>query len=187
MCGVYFSVHRQQSEEGEKNGSEDDDDEKPGKRVMGPRKKFLWDDKLRSGSDISHGSSCKCTRCVMMVSLQLSIDASRSLLCNLVRVKLSCYELEGKNSLSLEDYLKAFMETEVKPLWPKGWMQARCVSVDQNFLLSLLSHGPQCQTINATMSHKTEIFMEQHMPCYLASSYFLFNNNKSSFVSAGFI
>lgn len=53
---------------------------------------------------------------------------SRALLCNLVRVKLGCYELEGKNSLSLEDYLKAFMETEVKPLWPKGWMQARCVS-----------------------------------------------------------
>lgn len=34
-------------EDGEKNGSEDDDDEKPGKRVMGPRKKFIWDDKLR--------------------------------------------------------------------------------------------------------------------------------------------
>uniref|UniRef100_A0A668A208 Ubinuclein 2b n=1 Tax=Myripristis murdjan TaxID=586833 RepID=A0A668A208_9TELE len=88
-------VAKQQSEEGDKNGSEDEDEEKPGKRVMGPRKKFVWDDKLRS------------------------------LLCNLVRVKLGCYELEGQNSLSLEDYLKAFMETEVKPLWPKGWMQAR--------------------------------------------------------------
>lgn len=53
----------------------------------------------------------------------------RSLLCNLVRVKLGCYELEGKNSQSVEDYLKAFMETEVKHLWPKGWMQARSVSV----------------------------------------------------------
>lgn len=52
----------------------------------------------------------------------------RSLLCNLVRVKLGCYELECKNSQSVEDYLKAFMETEVKPLWPKGWMQARWVS-----------------------------------------------------------
>lgn len=41
------SPHRQQSEEGDKNGSEDDDEEKPGKRVMGPRKKFVWDDKLR--------------------------------------------------------------------------------------------------------------------------------------------
>ncbi|XP_051563797.1 ubinuclein-2a isoform X2 [Myxocyprinus asiaticus] len=85
---------KQQTEEGEKNGSEDDDEEKPGKRVMGPRKKFIWDDKLRT------------------------------LLCNLVRVKLSCYELE-QCSMSLEDYLKAFMENEVKSLWPKGWMQAR--------------------------------------------------------------
>ncbi|KAM6904731.1 ubinuclein-2b [Xenentodon cancila] len=99
-------VAKQQSEEGEKNGSEDDDEEKPGKRVMGPRKKFVWDDKLRS------------------------------LLCNLVRVKLSYYELEGKNSMSLEDYLKAFMETEVKPLWPKGWMQARML-----FKESTMVHG----------------------------------------------
>ncbi|XP_016373987.1 ubinuclein-2-like [Sinocyclocheilus rhinocerous] len=85
---------KQQIEDGEKNGSEDDDEEKPGKRVIGPRKKFIWDDKLRT------------------------------LLCNLVRVKLSCYELE-QCSLSVEDYLKAFMENEVKHLWPKGWMQTR--------------------------------------------------------------
>ncbi len=38
---------RQQMEDVDRNGSEDDDDEKPGKRVMGPRKKFMWDDKLR--------------------------------------------------------------------------------------------------------------------------------------------
>ncbi|KAK5856741.1 hypothetical protein PBY51_008316 [Eleginops maclovinus] len=99
-------VAKQQSGEAEKNGSEDDDEEKPGKRVMGPRKKFVWDDKLRL------------------------------LLCTLVRVKLGCYELEGKNSLSLEDYLKAFMETEVKPLWPKGWMQARML-----FKESIMAHG----------------------------------------------
>ncbi|KAG5853830.1 hypothetical protein ANANG_G00030700 [Anguilla anguilla] len=86
---------KQQSGEGEKNGSEEEDEEKPGKRVMGPRKKFVWDDRLRT------------------------------LLCNLVRVKLGCYALEAQCSLSAEDYLKAFMENEVKPLWPKGWMQAR--------------------------------------------------------------
>uniref|UniRef100_A0A3B5QYW3 Ubinuclein 2b n=1 Tax=Xiphophorus maculatus TaxID=8083 RepID=A0A3B5QYW3_XIPMA len=99
-------VAKQQSEEGDKNGSEDDDEEKPGKRVMGPRKKFIWDDKLRS------------------------------LLCNLVQVKLGFYELEGKNCLSVEDYLKAFMESEVKPLWPKGWMQARML-----FKESTMVHG----------------------------------------------
>ncbi|KAM4531152.1 ubinuclein-2b isoform 1-T1 [Odontesthes bonariensis] len=99
-------VAKQQSGEGEKNGSDDDDEEKPGKRVMGPRKKFVWDDKLRV------------------------------LLCNLVRVKLGCYELEGKTAVSLEDYLKAFMETEVKPLWPKGWMQVRML-----FKESIMVHG----------------------------------------------
>uniref|UniRef100_H3CGZ4 Ubinuclein middle domain-containing protein n=1 Tax=Tetraodon nigroviridis TaxID=99883 RepID=H3CGZ4_TETNG len=103
-----FASHslKQQSEDGERNGSDDDDEEKPGKRVIGPRKKFEWDEKLRS------------------------------LLCNLVRVKLGCYELEGKNSQSVEDYLKAFMETEVKPLWPKGWMQARIL-----FKESMTAHG----------------------------------------------
>ena len=49
----------------------------------------------------------------------------RTLLCNLVEIKLGCYELEPNKSQSAEDYLKSFMETEVKPLWPKGWMQAR--------------------------------------------------------------
>ncbi|XP_015255670.1 PREDICTED: ubinuclein-2-like, partial [Cyprinodon variegatus] len=88
-------VAKQQSEEGDRNGSEEEDDEKPGKRVMGPRKKFIWDDKLRT------------------------------LLCNVVRVKLSCYEMESQCTLSVEDYLKAFLENEVKPLWPKGWMQTR--------------------------------------------------------------
>ncbi|CAG10784.1 unnamed protein product, partial [Tetraodon nigroviridis] len=99
-------VAKQQSEEGDRNGSEDEDEEKPGKRVMGPRKKFVWDEKLRN------------------------------LLCNLVRVKLSCYQMEKQCSLSVEDYLKAFLETEVKPLWPKGWMQARILLKE-----SLAVHG----------------------------------------------
>ncbi|KPP75284.1 ubinuclein-2-like [Scleropages formosus] len=75
-------VAKQQSEEGEKNGLQEEDEEKPGRRMAGPRKKFVWDDKLRT------------------------------LLCNLVRVKLESYELESQGLLSVEDYLKTFMETE---------------------------------------------------------------------------
>ncbi|XP_041093779.1 ubinuclein-2-like [Polyodon spathula] len=85
----------QSEEDRERNGSEDEDDEKPGKRVMGPRKKFHWDENIRA------------------------------LLCNLVQIKLGCYELEPNKTMTAEDYLKSFMESEVKPLWPKGWMQAR--------------------------------------------------------------
>ncbi|XP_029102507.1 ubinuclein-2a isoform X2 [Scleropages formosus] len=117
---------KQQSEEGEKNGSEEDDEEKPGKRVMGPRKKFVWDDKLRG------------------------------LLCSLVRVKLSCYELEGQSSLSVEDYLKAFLENEVKPLWPKGWMQARMLFKESRAVHSHLTGSFAKKKIVPTPKAKTK-------------------------------
>ncbi|KAF5889500.1 ubinuclein-2-like isoform X1, partial [Clarias magur] len=87
-----LSLNIQQLDDGERNGSEDEEEEKPGKRVMGPRKKFIWDDKLRT------------------------------LLCNLVRMKLRCYEQE-KSSLSVEDYLKAFMENE-ETGWQLGTLPA---------------------------------------------------------------
>lgn len=102
----------QTDEEREKNGSEEDDDEKPGKRVIGPRKKFHWDDTIRT------------------------------LLCNLVEIKLGCYELEPNKSQSAEDYLKSFMETEVKPLWPKGWMQARMLFKESRRVHNHLTSAP---------------------------------------------
>ncbi|KAJ8391857.1 hypothetical protein AAFF_G00084730 [Aldrovandia affinis] len=74
---------------------EDDEEEKSGKRVMGPRKKFHWNEEIRD------------------------------FLCNVVRLKMGSYELERNKSQNAEEYLKAFLEAEVKPLWPKGWMQAR--------------------------------------------------------------
>ncbi|XP_015215219.2 ubinuclein-1 isoform X1 [Lepisosteus oculatus] len=74
---------------------EDEDEEKSGKRVMGPRKKFQWNEEIRN------------------------------LLCNVVHIKIGSYELERNKSQTAEEYLKAFLEAEVKPLWPKGWMQSR--------------------------------------------------------------
>ncbi|KAJ4945203.1 hypothetical protein JOQ06_013738 [Pogonophryne albipinna] len=131
-------VAKQQSGEGEKNGSEEEDEEKPGKRVMGPRKKFVWDDKLRN------------------------------LLCSLVRVKLSCYEMENQCSLSVEDYLKAFLENEVKPLWPKGWMQARILlkeslAVHSHLTGSLVKRrmvpGPRAKAKEGLWIHKPPLSM----------------------------
>ncbi|XP_048846834.1 ubinuclein-2-like isoform X2 [Brienomyrus brachyistius] len=100
---------KQQSEELERNASEEEDEEKPGRKAAGLRKKFIWDDRLRT------------------------------LLCNLVRVKLACYAQEPRGPLSVEDYLKAFMETEVKPLWPKGWMQSRMLFKESRLVHSHLT------------------------------------------------
>uniref|UniRef100_U3JPU2 Ubinuclein 1 n=1 Tax=Ficedula albicollis TaxID=59894 RepID=U3JPU2_FICAL len=74
---------------------DDEDEEKGGKRVAGPRKKFQWNDEIRE------------------------------LLCHLVKIKLDGYDLDKNKAQSLEDYVKTFLEGEVKHLWPKGWMQAR--------------------------------------------------------------
>ncbi|XP_065706976.2 ubinuclein-1 isoform X6 [Patagioenas fasciata] len=74
---------------------DDDEEEKGGKRVVGPRKKFQWNDEIRE------------------------------LLCHLVKIKLDGYDLDKNKAQSLEDFVKTFLDGEVKPLWPKGWMQAR--------------------------------------------------------------
>ncbi|KAG7325949.1 hypothetical protein KOW79_010874 [Hemibagrus wyckioides] len=124
-------VAKQQSEEGEKNGSEEEDEERPGKRVMGPRKKFVWDDKLRA------------------------------LLCNLVRAKLGCYEAEGQNPPSPEDYLKAFMETEVKPLWPKGWMQARMLIKESRMAHGHLTGNTMKKTPKAKPKSQDGVWLQQ--------------------------
>ncbi|XP_070616820.1 ubinuclein-1 isoform X2 [Erythrolamprus reginae] len=74
---------------------DDDDDDKGGKRIMGPRKKFQWNDEIRD------------------------------LLCQGVKMKLDGYDVEKNKAQSMEDYVKTFLDAEIKPLWPKGWMQAR--------------------------------------------------------------
>ncbi|XP_049647809.1 ubinuclein-1-like [Accipiter gentilis] len=86
---------------------DEEDEEKGGKRVMGPRKKFQWNDEIRE------------------------------LLCHLVKIKLDGYDLDKNKAQSLEDYVKTFLDGEVKPLWPKGWMQARfCPVVGQPVKIS---------------------------------------------------
>ncbi|XP_017812704.3 ubinuclein-2 isoform X2 [Papio anubis] len=123
-------------EEREKNGSEEDDDEKPGKRIIGPRKKFHWDDTIRT------------------------------LLCNLVEIKLGCYELEPNKSQSAEDYLKSFMETEVKPLWPKGWMQARMLFKESRSVHNHLTSAPAKKKVIPAPKPKVKEVMVKTLPLH---------------------
>ncbi|XP_071949832.1 uncharacterized protein [Antedon mediterranea] len=76
--------------------SEDDDDGgDKNKKSLAPRKKFVWTDHLRT------------------------------LLCELVLLKVKAYGMLKSRSQSAEDYLKAFLEAEVKAFWPNGWIQTR--------------------------------------------------------------
>ncbi|KAG8232248.1 hypothetical protein J437_LFUL011801, partial [Ladona fulva] len=47
----------------------------------------------------------------------------RSLLCEIVKIKLQSYELSNPKKESAKDYLKQFFEAELKTLWPPGWMK----------------------------------------------------------------
>uniref|UniRef100_A0A8C4KLQ8 Ubinuclein 1 n=1 Tax=Dromaius novaehollandiae TaxID=8790 RepID=A0A8C4KLQ8_DRONO len=68
---------------------------------------------------------------------------AKELLCHLVKIKLDGYELEKNKAQSLEDYVKTFLDAEVKPLWPKGWMQARTL-----FKESRRVHGHLTSVLN---------------------------------------
>ncbi|XP_041433000.1 ubinuclein-1 isoform X2 [Xenopus laevis] len=92
----YAKLLEEDKEKEQKAGSEEEEEgEKGGRKSSGPRKKFQWTDELRQ------------------------------LLSQLVRMKVDMFEEEENDMPSLEDYLKSFLDGEVKPLWPRGWMQAR--------------------------------------------------------------
>lgn len=49
----------------------------------------------------------------------------------LLKEKLAICQKEGKEGQELEEYMKTVLDNEVKPLWPKGWMQSRSVAISK--------------------------------------------------------
>ncbi|CAJ1053896.1 ubinuclein-1-like [Xyrichtys novacula] len=69
--------------------------EEKGGKRGGPKKLFTWNEEIR-----------EC-------------------LCNVLKAKMEGYKKEKTGSQEMEEYLKTLLDNEVKPLWPKGWMQSR--------------------------------------------------------------
>ena len=69
------------------------------KRVLAPRKKFEWTPQVRS------------------------------LLCDVVRTKMEHFETSKGRAQTAEEFLRSFLDADVKPIWPPGWMQTRSVLV----------------------------------------------------------
>nr|XP_046228235.1 ubinuclein-1-like [Scatophagus argus] len=63
----------------------------------------------------------------------------RECLCQVIKVKMEKYEKGRKGSQELEEYLKTLLDNEVKPLWPKGWMQSRVLMRESRNILSLFT------------------------------------------------
>ncbi|XP_047222128.1 ubinuclein-1-like isoform X2 [Girardinichthys multiradiatus] len=57
----------------------------------------------------------------------------------LLKEKMEKCQKEGKYGQELEEYLKTVLDNEVKPLWPKGWMQSRVLRKESRKLSGLFS------------------------------------------------
>ncbi|MEQ2291361.1 hypothetical protein AMECASPLE_012696 [Ameca splendens] len=57
----------------------------------------------------------------------------------LLKEKMEKCQKEGKYGQELEEYLKTVLDNEVKPLWPKGWMQSRVLRRESRKLSGLFS------------------------------------------------
>eukprot|EP00794_Sanderia_malayensis_P006853 gene6853-7622_t len=52
-------------------------------------------------------------------------DEIRDLLCEVVAIKVQLYKMLKSRSMTAEEYIKDFLENDVRKLWPKGWMTSR--------------------------------------------------------------
>ncbi|XP_008434525.1 ubinuclein-1 isoform X2 [Poecilia reticulata] len=69
----------------------------------------------------------------------------------LLKEKMATCQKEGKEGQELEEYMKIVLDNEVKPLWPKGWMQSRVLMRESRklsglFALLLVNKAKSCQT-----------------------------------------
>uniref|UniRef100_A0A8C6KYE9 Ubinuclein-1-like n=1 Tax=Nothobranchius furzeri TaxID=105023 RepID=A0A8C6KYE9_NOTFU len=53
------------------------------------------------------------------------LKMSKECLGHVLKEKMESCRKEGRNDQGIEDYLKTLLHNEVKPLWPKGWVQFR--------------------------------------------------------------
>ncbi|KAF3687946.1 Ubinuclein-2 [Channa argus] len=110
-CQAYEQVKASRAmEEGkESNAVTGDNVEEKVGRRGGPKKLFKWNEEIR-----------EC-------------------LCNVLRPKMERCTKERKGVQEMEDYLKTVLDNEVKPLWPKGWMQSRVLIRETRKLLGIFT------------------------------------------------
>lgn len=123
LCFNVRAAEEKESKQKENVGPEDNMEERGGKRGS-PKKLFKWNEEIRSDLII-----VRLFKMLNNLILTLCQHLShRECLCHVLTVNMERYKRQ-KRSQELEEYLKTFLDHEVKLLWPKGWMQSRLVSV----------------------------------------------------------
>ncbi|BFZ24508.1 hypothetical protein BsWGS_27547 [Bradybaena similaris] len=85
------------------------------KKPRGPRRKFQWNSEIRN------------------------------LLLGIITTKVKHYSTFKSRNQSAEEYLKAYLDSEIKSLWPQGWMQTRILFKEGRKAHEELTKGGQQQ------------------------------------------
>ncbi|XP_068251081.1 ubinuclein-1 isoform X3 [Palaemon carinicauda] len=73
-------------------------------------------------------------------------DEVRNCLCDVVRIRVQFWHLIRKRCESPEDHIRTFLDTEIRPLWPKGWMNARILYKESYAVHAVLTGGGRPKT-----------------------------------------
>ncbi|KAM7419699.1 hypothetical protein PAMA_016674 [Pampus argenteus] len=115
-CQTYEQVKTSKATEDGPHVGPEDNMAEKGGKRGGPKKLFKWNEEIR-----------EC-------------------LCQVLREKMDRYQKEIKGSQEMEEYLKTLLDNEVKPLWPKGWMQSRVLIRESKKMLGLFTAVPVKKT-----------------------------------------
>ncbi|XP_037546297.1 ubinuclein-1 [Nematolebias whitei] len=102
--------------------TEEETAEDKGVRRGGPKKLFKWNQEIRECLD------------------------------RVLKEKMEKCKKDGKKHQDIEECVKTLLDNEVKPLWPKGWMQLRVLMRESRKLLDLFTTLP----VNKAMSLKRQ-------------------------------
>ncbi|XP_072040572.1 LOW QUALITY PROTEIN: uncharacterized protein [Amphiura filiformis] len=112
----------------EGRGSDEDDDRKSKQGNFGPRKKFQWTDEIRK------------------------------LLCEVVSIKVKTFAVIKSRSQSAEEFVRTFLDDEVKPLWPQGWIQTRMLYKESRSIHGHLTSNQPMKPKKVVLATKKSTF-----------------------------
>ncbi|KAK7070973.1 hypothetical protein SK128_014893 [Halocaridina rubra] len=112
--------------------------------------------KGESGSVIPHeeeeGEDGDKKKCRLPKKKFIFTDEIRKLLCDVVRVRVQFWHHMKKRSETPEEHIRAFLDSDVRPLWPKGWMNSRILYKESFEEHSCITSG---RTFKSTPVKKT--------------------------------
>ncbi|XP_042870838.1 ubinuclein-1-like isoform X3 [Penaeus japonicus] len=79
----------------------------------------------------------------------LFTESIKKHLCEVVSVRVKFWQMMKKRSETPEDHIRMFLDAEVRPLWPKGWMNARILYKESTEAHSVITDKSNIRTTPA--------------------------------------